>query len=196
MQPYSKACENNKDPILSILKSAFSNATSVLEIGSGSGQHAVYFAPALAHLSWQTSDVLANHQGMMAWLDAFPSPNLLPPLALDIAEPWQITQYDGMFTANTLHIVSPQLVEAFFEKVNRYLAQNGTLCIYGPFNYHGEFTSPSNAEFDQWLKVKDNTRGIRDFEWICQLAVKVGLELITDHEMPANNRLLEFIKRY
>ncbi|MEC8328231.1 MAG: DUF938 domain-containing protein [Pseudomonadota bacterium] len=196
MQPYSKACENNKDPILSILKSAFSNATSVLEIGSGSGQHAVYFAPALAHLSWQTSDVLANHQGMMAWLDAFPSPNLLPPLALDIAEPWQITQYDGMFTANTLHIVSPQLVEAFFEKVNRFLAQNGTLCIYGPFNYHGEFTSPSNAEFDQWLKVKDNTRGIRDFEWICQLAVKAGLELITDHEMPANNRLLEFIKRY
>ena len=196
MQPYSKACENNKDPILSILKSAFSNATSVLEIGSGSGQHAVYFAPALAHLSWQTSDVLANHQGMMAWLDAFPSPNLLPPLALDIAEPWQIAQYDGIFTANTLHIVSSQLVEAFFEKVNRFLAQNGTLCIYGPFNYHGEFTSPSNAEFDQWLKVKDNTRGIRDFEWICQLAAKAGLELITDHEMPANNRLLEFIKRY
>lgn len=196
MQPYSKACENNKDPILSILKSAFSNATSVLEIGSGSGQHAVYFAPALAHLSWQTSDVLANHQGMMAWLDAFPAPNLLPPLALDIAEPWQIAQHDGMFTANTLHIVSPQLVEAFFDKVNRFLMQNGTLCIYGPFNYHGEFTSPSNAEFDQWLKVKDNTRGIRDFEWICQLAAKAGLELITDHEMPANNRLLEFIKRY
>ncbi|MDE3272695.1 DUF938 domain-containing protein [Pseudoalteromonas sp. G4] len=195
MQPYSKACEKNKEPILAILKLAFADVARVLEIGSGSGQHAVHFAPALPHLIWQTSDVSVNHSGMQYWLDAFPAPNLLPPLSLDISEPWQITQYDGIFTANTLHIVNSQLVEAFFEKVNRFLAQNGTLCIYGPFNYNGQFTSDSNAEFDQWLKVKDSTRGIRDFEWICQLAADAGLELITDHEMPANNRLLEFIKR-
>lgn len=195
MQPYSKACEKNKEPILAILKLAFADVARVLEIGSGSGQHAVHFAPALPHLIWQTSDVAVNHSGMQYWLDAFPAPNLLPPLSLDISKSWQITQYDGMFTANTLHIVNSQLVEAFFEKVNRFLAQNGTLCIYGPFNYNGQFTSDSNAEFDQWLKVKDSTRGIRDFEWICQLASKAGLELITDHEMPANNRLLEFIKR-
>lgn len=195
MQPYSKACEKNKEPILAILKLAFADVARVLEIGSGSGQHAVHFAPALPHLIWQTSDVPVNHSGMQYWLDAFPAPNLLPPLSLDISEPWQITQYDGIFTANTLHIVNPQLVEAFFEKVKCFLAPNGTLCIYGPFNYNGQFTSDSNAEFDQWLKVKDSTRGIRDFEWICQLAADAGLELITDHEMPANNRLLEFIKR-
>ena len=195
MQPYSKACENNKEPILAILKSAFSNVSNVLEIGSGSGQHAVHFAPALPHLVWQTSDVVRNHQGMMAWLNAFPADNLLPPLALDLNDEWQIARYDAIFTANTLHIVNQSLVTSFFDKTAKHLNVGGKLCIYGPFNYAGKFTSESNAEFDNWLKIKSPECGIRDFEWICELANEAQLELVKDHEMPANNRLLEFIKR-
>lgn len=195
MQPYSKACENNKEPILAILKSAFSNVSNVLEIGSGSGQHAVHFAPALPHLVWQTSDVVINHQGMMAWLNAFPADNLLPPLALDLNDEWQIARYDAIFTANTLHIVKQSLVTSFFDKTAKHLNVGGKLCIYGPFNYAGKFTSESNAEFDNWLKIKSPECGIRDFEWICELANEAQLELVKDHEMPANNRLLEFIKR-
>ena len=195
MQPYSKACENNKEPILAILKSAFSNVSNVLEIGSGSGQHAVHFAPALPHLVWQTSDVVINHQGMMAWLNAFPADNLLPPLALDLNDEWQIARYDAIFTANILHIVNQSLVTSFFDKTAKHLNVGGKLCIYGPFNYAGKFTSESNAEFDNWLKIKSPECGIRDFEWICELANEAQLELVKDHEMPANNRLLEFIKR-
>jgi len=195
MQPYSKACENNKEPILAILKSAFSNVSNVLEIGSGSGQHAVHFAPALPHLVWQTSDVVINHQGMTAWLNAFPADNLLPPLALDLNDEWQIARYDAIFTANTLHIVNQSLVTSFFDKTAKHLNVGGKLCIYGPFNYAGKFTSESNAEFDNWLKIKSPECGIRDFEWICELANEAQLELVKDHEMPANNRLLEFIKR-
>lgn len=195
MQPYSKACENNKEPILAILKSAFSNVSNVLEIGSGSGQHAVHFAPALLHLVWQTSDVVINHQGMMAWLNAFPADNLLPPLALDLNDEWPIARYDAIFTANTLHIVNQSLVTSFFDKTAKHLNVGGKLCIYGPFNYAGKFTSESNAEFDNWLKIKSPECGIRDFEWICELANEAQLELVKDHEMPANNRLLEFIKR-
>lgn len=195
MQPYSKACENNKEPILAILKSAFSNVSNVLEIGSGSGQHAVHFAPALPHLVWQTSDVVINHQGMMAWLNAFPADNLLPPLPLDLNDEWQIARYDAIFTANTLHIVNQSLVTSFFDKTAKHLNVGGKLCIYGPFNYAGKFTSESNAEFDNWLKIKSPECGIRDFEWICELANETQLELVKDHEMPANNRLLEFIKR-
>jgi cyclopropane fatty-acyl-phospholipid synthase-like methyltransferase len=195
MQPYSKACENNKEPILAILKSAFSNVSNVLEIGSGSGQHAVHFAPALPHLVWQTSDVVINHQGMMAWLNAFPADNLLPPLALDLNDEWPIARYDAIFTANTLHIVNQSLVTSFFDETAKHLNVGGKLCIYGPFNYAGKFTSESNAEFDNWLKIKSPECGIRDFEWICELANEAQLELVKDHEMPANNRLLEFIKR-
>ncbi|AIY64248.1 DUF938 domain-containing protein [Pseudoalteromonas piratica] len=194
MQPYSKACENNKEPILAILKSAFSNVSNVLEIGSGSGQHAVHFAPALPHLVWQTSDVVINHQGMMAWLNAFPADNLLPPLPLDLNDEWQIARYDAIFSANTLHIVNQSLVTSFFDKTAKHLNVGGKLCIYGPFNYAGKFTSESNAEFDNWLKIKSPECGIRDFEWICELANEAQLELVKDHEMPANNRLLEFIK--
>ena len=195
MQPYSNACENNKVPILTILQSVLSDVSSVLEIGTGTAQHAVYFAPLMPHLTWQTSDVIDNHPGIMSWLDALPASNLLPPLELDLRDDWQIRQYDAVFTSNTLHIVDQTLVIAFFKKISQCLNVGGKLCIYGPFNYGGQFTSESNAEFDNWLKVKNITSGIRDFEWICELAKQAKLELIHDHTMPANNRLLEFVKR-
>lgn len=193
-KPFSQACENNKEPILSVLAQTFAKTTQVLEIGSGSGQHAVYFAQHLPSLTWQTSDLNINHAGINQWIDEFPQQNLLKPLPLDLHEPWPIKYVDGIYTANTLHIVSWDLVSQFFEGVGKHLSIDGHLCIYGPFNYHGQFTSSSNANFDLWLKDRDPMSGIRDFEAIEQLALKAGLCLINDHSMPANNRLLVFIK--
>ena len=193
-KPYSQACENNKNAILPILKTAFANTQQVLEIGSGSGQHAVYFAANLAHLSWQTSDVISNHQGINQWIDAQPSINLKRPLTLDLQQPWPISTVDGIYSANTLHIISWLLVEKFFAGVKQGLANHGRLCIYGPFNYNGKFTSDSNAAFDVWLKNNNADSGIRDFEAILALAQSSGLTLVKDHTMPTNNRLLEFVK--
>jgi len=193
-KPYSQACENNKNAILLVLKTAFANTQQVLEIGSGSGQHAVCFALNLPHLSWQTSDLKINHQGINQWIDTQPSENLKRPLMLDLQKPWPISEVDGIYTANTLHIVSWPLVEKFFAGVKKCLAEHGRLCIYGPFNYNGKFTSDSNADFDVWLKNRNADSGIRDFEAILTLAESAGLTLVKDHEMPANNRLLEFVK--
>lgn len=195
-KPYSQACDNNKSYILNILKDAFSTHSNVLEVGSGTGQHAVHFAKSLTHLIWQTSDLIENHQGINLCIDDEPSDNLKRPLTLDFSKPWPVEIVDGIFTANTLHIVSEALVVSFLKGVGRHLENNGTLCIYGPFKYNGEFTSPSNAQFDLWLKNIDSNRGIRDIESILSLAKKEGLLLINDFDMPANNQLLVFKKSF
>ena len=193
-KPYSQACENNKQPILAMLNDAFANTKHVLEIGSGSGQHAVYCSAYLPHLTWQTSDLICNHPGINQWLDEADLANLNRPIALDLNNTWPIKSTDGIFTANTLHIVSWELVVKFFEGVSNHLSTNGVLCIYGPFNYHNQFTSQSNANFDLWLKSRDSLSGIRDIEAIIQLASQAQLKLQQDHQMPANNRLLVFGK--
>lgn len=198
--PFSQACENNKAPILAELATIFTQSKQVLEIGSGSGQHGCYFARNLPHLTWQCSDLAINHQGINLRIDAEPVDNIRRPIVLDLHAPWPLTNtaeplnFDGMFTANTLHIVSWPLVQNFFVGVGEHLANDGLLCIYGPFNYQGKFTSASNANFDLWLKDRDENSGIRHFEDIVNLAEKVGLALLADHEMPANNRLLVFKK--
>ncbi len=191
-KPYSQACENNKQFILSVLKNEFSSCHSVLEVGSGTGQHAVFFAKALPHLTWQTSDLTSNHQGINQWIQDYPSTNLFTPIELDLTQSWPIDKTDAIYTANTLHIVSWELVVRFFEGVDTHLSPQGKLCIYGPFNYNGEFTSESNANFDVWLKQRDSRSGIRDIEKILLLAESAGLRLVCDYEMPANNRLLAF----
>ena len=197
-KPFSQACENNKQAILNILKKHFIQTKQVLEIGSGSGQHGVYFAKNLPHLNWQTSDLKLNHQGINQWIDDFPSNNIKRPITIDLNFPWFNPVFtvpiDGIFTANTLHIVSWPLVRRFFEGVGANLSSNGVLSIYGPFNYHKQFTSQSNANFDLWLKDIDLQSGIRDFEAIVELADAAGLILLKDNEMPANNRLLVFVK--
>ncbi|NQY89846.1 MAG: DUF938 domain-containing protein [Colwellia sp.] len=194
-KPFSPACENNKQPILKILNHAFAKQKHVLEIGSGTGQHAVYFAKNLPFLTWQTSDLVINHAGINQWIADFPTANIRPPLAIDLVSIQPITEnIDAIFSANTLHIISWSLVQKFFDMVNKQLAQNGILCLYGPFNYQGKYTSASNANFDLWLKSRDEHSGIRDFEAICQLATKAGLSLKEDVEMPANNRILIFKK--
>ena len=197
-KPFSQACENNKQPILALLKEVFSQTNNVLELGSGSGQHAVYFSQNLTQLTWQTSDLSVNHQGINLWIDESSSTNLQRPIEVDLNHSWQLPKrliaLDGIYTANTLHIVSWSLVIKFFEGVAEHLAEHGTLCIYGPFNYQGNFTSDSNANFDLWLKARDENSGIRDIEAILELATSADLKLISDNTMPANNRLLVFKK--
>ena len=193
-KPFSQACENNKTAILASLAVSFNTSKTVLEVGSGSGQHAVFFAPSMPWLSWQTSDILCNHQGISQWLKEYPADNLLYPIELDLNYPWPIEKIDAIYTANTLHIVSWPLVEAFFSAASQHLNPAGKLCIYGPFNYQNRYSSESNASFDIWLKERDNQSAIRDIEAIIALAEHVGLSLENNQTMPANNRLLVFKK--
>ncbi len=197
-KPYSESCDQNKDPILAILQKEFAHARRVLEIGSGTGQHAVYFGRHLPHLTWQTSDVAMHHDGIRAWLDEAALPNVPPPLALDVDDdPWLApapAQADAVFSANTAHIMSWPQVERMFAGVGHILQDNGVFCLYGPFNYGGTYTSPSNARFDSWLKARDPLSGIRDFESLDGLARTAGMSLLQDHAMPANNRILVWHK--
>jgi len=191
MKPYAESCEQNRDPILAVLREVFADRKRVLEIASGTGQHAVYFSNALPHLVWQTSELPENHAGIQAWLDEARLPNVHPPLALDInAVEWAIEPVDAIFNANTVHIVSWPAVERLFAHIGRVLDSGGLLCLYGPFNYNGSFTSESNARFDSWLKARDPLSGVRDFEALHQLAEAQGMSLLHDFSMPANNRTL------
>lgn len=193
-KPFSESCERNKAPILERLREVFNRPGRILEIGSGSGQHAVYFGAALPHVIWQTSDLPINHPGIQTWLDEAGLPNVLPPIALDINDTWPEQSFDGAFTANTLHIVSRDEGQKLIAGAGKVLRSGGRLVIYGPFNYQGAFTSDSNARFDEWLKSRDPHSGIRDFEAVAKCAEFNGLALEADHALPANNRLLIFIK--
>lgn len=191
-KPFSQACENNKTSILLHLKRLFKHTQNVLEIGSGTGQHAVYFAQQMPHLIWQTSDRVINHNGIDLWLNEHPSKNLLPPIALDVTTyDWAI-KTDAIYSANTAHIMPWAAVEALFKGAGAALNKKGLFVLYGPFNYGGEFSSDSNARFDEHLKLSEPKQGIRDYEKIVALANSVGLTAQEDNPMPANNRLLVF----
>jgi len=195
MKPFSESCEQNKKPILSVLKEKFSEHKAVLEIGSGTGQHAVFFAEQLPHLSWITSDQLEYHPGIKSWLDSSELANTQGPLLLDVnQDEWLTTKVDAIFSANTVHIMSWTSVENMFLGIGKTLAEAGSFCLYGPFNYNGEFSSESNARFDLWLKQRDPESGVRDFEDLQLLAAKAGLKFVEDIEMPANNRILVWKK--
>jgi len=190
-KPYSESCDQNREPILAILREVFADRHQVLEVGSGTGQHAVYFGAGLPHLRWQTADVRNYHSGIKAWLDDAALPNIEPPLELDVNDArWHSGRYDAVFSANTLHIMSWLEVEKFFAGVGQVLQAGGMLVVYGPFNYNGQFTSESNARFDQWLKARDPASGVRDFEAVNALARRQELALVEDYAMPANNRTL------
>ena len=195
VKPFSQSCENNKEPILRVLKEAFSGAALVLEIGSGTGQHAVHFALNLPRLTWQPTDLPENIPGMKLWFDDAKLPNIKEPIVLNVSDAmWPIVGVDAIFSANTLHIMARPKVECMFDGMEPVLKAGGTLCIYGPFNYEGKYTSESNEKFDTWLHQQNPQSAIRDFEWVNSLAEKIGLKLVKDHEMPANNRLLEWRK--
>ena len=191
MLPYSEACVRNQAAILGQLAQLFIAPGHILEIGSGSGQHAVYFGTHLPYLVWHTSDLTAYHAGIRAWLDQAALPNVQPPVTLDVDAPdWAISAMEGVFSANTLHIMGWPQVQAFFAGAARVLKPDGRLVVYGPFNYGGQFTSDSNRQFDHSLRQGDPASGIRDFEAVDLLAQQQGLVLLADHAMPANNRLL------
>ncbi len=189
-KPHAPACDRNRDPILAVLREHFAHRRQVLEIGSGTGQHAVYFAAALPHLVWQASDRAENLAGIRMWLAEAALSNTPPPLALDVNGAWPRQRFDAVFSANTLHIMSWPEVERLFAGLSGVLADEATLAIYGPFNYGGRFTSESNAQFDVWLKARGAHQGIRDFEAVDALAAGIGLSLAEDRAMPANNRCL------
>ena len=189
--PFSQACENNKDYILAILRDAFAGRSKVLEIGSGTGQHACHFAAHLSGLSWQPTELSVHLDVLRPRCLAYAGDNLLPPLALDVRdETWPVAIPDAVFTANCLHIMAFSAVEALFLGLGRQAGEDVVLAIYGPFNYAGRYTSDSNARFDQWLAQRDPASAIRNFEDVDALAAAAGFALQADHAMPANNRLL------
>ncbi len=191
MLAVSEACERNKGPILAVLGAELAASRSVLEIGSGTGQHAVHFALHLPHLSWQPTELGGELGPLDERIRLEGPPNLQPAIALDVRRhPWPVGRVDAVFSANTLHIMAWDAVEHFFRGVGAVLAAPGVLCVYGPFRYRGGYTSASNAQFDRYLRQRDPLSGIRDFEALERLASGAGLALAADHAMPAHNQTL------
>ena len=189
-KPHAPATERNRDAILEVLKKHLADGQRVLEIGSGTGQHAVHFARALPAVDWQCSDRAERLPGIRLWLEESALANTPPPIELDVADVWPAQSFDAVFSANTLHIMNWPEVESLFVGLHKVLAPDAKLIIYGPFNYGGRYTSDSNQQFDQSLRADDPRRGIRDFEAVQQQAEGIGLSLTEDLAMPANNRCL------
>ena len=190
---FSQPAQNNQAPILEHLRKLFAEPATVLEIGSGSGQHAVAFARALPHIIWQPADQGRYLEGLRQNLAKLAPANVREIITLDITEvPWPVADIDHIYAANVVHIAPEVALEPLFSQAARLLPSGGLLCLYGPYKYRGEFTAPSNERFDGWLKSQNAASGIRDFETVCGLAEASGLALNADHPMPANNQLLLF----
>jgi SAM-dependent methyltransferase len=195
MKQSSPSCERNKEPILAVLREILSVPGLVLEIGSGSGQHAVHFARGLPHVEWQPTDVADNLPGISAWRDEAGVANLREPLALDLfSDRWPVAVAQAVVCINTIHIVSWVAVKRLFAGVGRLLKPGGTMYVYGPYRYADRPLEPSNEEFDRWLKARDSASGVRLFEDVNRLAGQNGLMLAGDRAMPANNRSIWWIK--
>jgi cyclopropane fatty-acyl-phospholipid synthase-like methyltransferase len=193
-KPFSQACENNKQPILQVIRNFFVAGT-ILEIGSGTGQHAVYFAEHLPSVFWQTSDQSHYHEGINLWLDDYEGENLGRPLSFDVnQDELPIDKVAGIFSANTAHIMGWSSVINMFSKAGRLLEEGHYFCLYGPVNMNGTYTSDSNRAFDQHLKNTDPEMGIRDLEALTELAEQSGFRLYQLHQMPANNVLMVWQK--
>lgn len=199
---FSAACQRNREPILRVLRRVLTTASTVLEIGSGSGQHAIYFARHLPQVTWYTSDLAENHASIRAWLAEADLPNVRPPRRLNVDEaPWSLPEQglaiscvDAAFSANTLHIFSWPQVENFFAGVGKILNPHGHLCVYGAFKIDGAFATAADARFDAYLQAKSPASGLRDIAQLDELASRQGLRLVDDCPMPANNRLLVWQK--
>lgn len=191
--PYSQACENNKAPILKKLREVFDTPGTVLEVGTGTGQHAVHFAKAMPHLQWQPSDHPEAAHVARPRLEQAALPNILPIIELDVnTDPWPIESMTWAFSANTAHIMAWSEVEQMFRHIGERLKNDGALCLYGPFNHQDQYSSESNRQFDRHLRARGSHMGIRDLEDLEALAEAIGLTLTENHPMPANNQLLVF----
>lgn len=189
---WSEAAERNKEPILAVLAEVLpgKGGCEVLEIGSGTGQHAEYFAQQMPHLRWNPSDRLENLSVIEQRVRRAHLPNLAIPFELDVRQFPLVRSYDAVYTANTAHIMSPEEVDAMFEGVAAVLEPGGLFILYGPVNRDGEFTSESNRQFDTSLRSRAGHMGLRDDRDLDRMAASVGLQRIGDYQMPANNRLL------
>ena len=195
-KPRSEACERNRDPILKVLMQWFLQPGTALEIGSGTGQHAVYFARHLPHLTWLASDLEDNRPGIRAWVSESKLPNLPAPLRLDVSDAaWPVVRSDYVFSANTAHIMSWPKVQAMFTGVAKTLGPRGVFCLYGPFNHKGAFTSISNRAFDTLLRSQNDEMGLRDDVALIMLGRRSGLRLAGDYWLPANNRALIWVRQ-
>ena len=195
-KPFSQACENNKQAIADVLKRVFDHSERVFEIGSGTGQHASWMVSELPHLQWLPSDCEVNLPGIRLWCEGVNTEQLMPPVVFDVNDSdWPDLDVDAVFSANTAHIMPLDVAERMVRRVALKLPTGGVFALYGPFNYSGQFTSESNANFDQWLKSNNPLQGIRNFEDINKIATHFGLSLYEDNSMPANNRLLVWVKQ-
>lgn len=195
-KPFSQACENNRQPILEVLRRHFPERGAVLELGAGTGQHAVYFAGALPGLTWQPTDREERLADIEIWRQEAKLDNVLPALALEVDQwPWPVSSADAVFSANTAHIMPWSSVCNMLAGVGRVLVPEGVFCLYGPFNRGGAYSSASNARFDQWLRSRDPCSGLRDRDALVDQGRRVGLELVDDEAMPANNRTLIWRRR-
>lgn len=193
VKPCCEACERNKYAIEEALCDIFVKPGDVLEIGSGTGQHAVHFAARLRHLSWQCSDLGDRHAGINAWISDSGLENVMRPIALDVGgSGWPAHKYDYAFSANTAHIMSWPNVASMFAGLSEVLIPHARFALYGPFNIDGQFTSSGNREFDQALRAEDPSMGIRNLEDVGKLAADTGFAFNDNIAMPANNRLLVF----
>ena len=184
MENFAPSCERNKHVILEHTAQFFESAKSVLEIGSYSGQHAIFIAEKMPHLNWQVTDRKEHVKKLQTNINNSGVNNIAETHPLDVAnsQDWPKQRFDIVYSANTLHIMSWHHVEKMFKKLADCIQDAGHLIIYGPFKYNGEYTSPSNGEFELWLKDRDSQSGIRDFELVDDLAEKAGL--ILRHDIP------------
>jgi len=197
MKQFSPSCERNKDFILLVLQEVLPAAGTVLEIGSGTGQHAAYFSARLARLVWQPTDLPENFPSIRAWAEEAGPPNLCAPLELDLlasVDRWPVTSAAAIVCINTVHIVAWKGVENLFAGAGRVLARGGVMVVYGAYRYATRPLEPSNESFDQWLKARDPASGVRDYEAVNVLAQQHGLVLAGDRAMPGNNRTIWWIK--
>ncbi|RLA05104.1 MAG: methylase [Gammaproteobacteria bacterium] len=188
---FSQSCENNKKPIIDVIGNYFDACELILEIGSGTAQHAEYFAGKLKNSYWQTSDQQQNLEGINQRLNGYTHYNLGRPVLLDVLDKtWPIKKCDGVFSANTSHIMNWEMVEKMFEGVGRVLLPKKTFCLYGPFNFNGKYTASSNEAFDKMLKERDPESGLRNFEDLQILADQQDMDFVKRYDLPSNNCIL------
>lgn len=194
-KPYAEAAARNSPAILEVLRREFCDRSRVLEIGSGTGQHAAHVARELRGLCWQTSDLDDNHAGILAWIADAGLDNVIAPLSLDVrTAELDAGTYDGVFSANTAHIMSREAVSRMFALVGKVLQPGGRFCLYGPFSVNGRFNSSSNAAFDAGLRARDPLMGIRDLCDLDRLATGHGLQRERLYAMPSNNHIAVWAK--
>lgn len=190
---YSPACDRNKEYILEVIKPLLKENDRVLEIGSGTGQHSVYFGEHIPYIVWQTSDLLENHESISEWIEESNLTNVLKPIIIDASkDDWHNQNFNFVFTANTFHIMSFEFVKKLFEGLNKVLNQDSYFAVYGPFNFNGNYTSDSNREFDLFIRDKYPSGGIRNFEDIKEVAKANRFDFHKKFDMPSNNQILVF----